>query len=97
MDAVSASRLFWNLKHHAGSGASQRKNGVVLHVTNSFPAAEVGTKPTRAHTVSACDSGLFWFIIFPGMRSSVLHHVLGSKGGETRRMAINIPLKHKRV
>lgn len=44
---MNASRLFWNLKHHAGSGASQRKNGVVLHITNSFPAAEVGTKPTQ--------------------------------------------------
>lgn len=44
MDAVSASRLFKNLKHHPGSGASQRENGVVVHITNSFSAAEVGIK-----------------------------------------------------
>lgn len=64
------------------SGAPQRKDGVVLYIPNSFPAAEVRIRspprPMQSALVIPAYSGSFpfWACILPS-----LPHVWGSRGG----------------
>lgn len=65
------------------SGAPQRKDGVVLYIPNSFPAAEVRirspSRPMQSALVILTHSG---FIPFPGMHRSVSASRLGEQGRE---------------